>query len=268
MEIKNIKGIGSMEEIKDILLQLYNNKDITIGAHGTAINPLSNQPQIICNEGLMCRYGDLRRTVAFQDRGLIHAHGNITFEDLLQYKYAKSQKGYINETKQIDNYIKNEVKEIDLDQCTFIFGIPSEQSTIDDNLFSGEKRKFKRECCYSKDELRLGTEQYGRPINPKYIVGYYLNGDISTMQFNEKFYGFKAKEKGVTSLAEIDTDKIREENENVKERNKQKECIDQEMLSKEATNIMKEKSKGTIEKVKMLLSKIIKGKEKETRGER
>ena len=87
------------------------------------------------------------------------------------------------------------------------------------------------------------------------------------MQFNERFYGFKPKEKGSTSLAEIDTDKIREENENVKERNKQKECIAQEYLAEDSKNIMKNKSKRTIDKVKTLFSKIINNKEKETRGE-
>ena len=88
--------------MEDILLQLYNNPDVSLGVHGTAaIKGKENETASkILKEGLMCRYGDIRRTVAFQNKGQIHAHGNIEYEELINYKYGYDRIGYINEEKQ------------------------------------------------------------------------------------------------------------------------------------------------------------------------
>lgn len=223
-----------MEKPEDILLQLYNDENISIGIHGTAILPDREQQHAknILENGLMCRYGDIRRTVSFQDRGMIHAHGNIAFSGLISYKYCKQQKGYLAEDKVNGKMIIRETKEIDLEQCSFIVAIPKEMSTIDDEIFSGPKQTFEREFANSIDDLRIGIykENQGRPINPKYIVGYYMNGDISSFTFNSEFYGLEYDEKNHPHL---NLKKIQEENERMKRLNEQKVVKETQQLGKE-----------------------------------
>lgn len=210
-----------MNKIQEMIFQLYNNENISIGVHGTGILPDEEQKKAkdICKDGLMCRYGDIRRTVALQDRGYIHAHGNINYEELISYIYGKGSKGYLYEKEKVDGITSYIQKTIDLEQCSFIIAIPKEMRTTDEKIFSGPKQKFKKEYADNESELRLGSykEQQGRPINPKYIVGYYMNGDITTFRHNSKFYGFKEEKEG--ELPKIDFEKIKEENERIKQIN-------------------------------------------------
>lgn len=211
-----------MNKIKEILLELYDNENISIGVHGTAImlDEEQNKAKDIFKEGLMCRYGDIRRTVALQDRGMIHAHGNISFDELISYGYEKGSKGYLYEEIKEGKMTSYVPKEINLEQCSFIVAIPKELKTTDEEIFSGPRRTFKMEYARSEEELRLGKhkELTGRPIHPKYVIGYYMNGDITTFEYNSTFYGFKQGEKE-SDFPELDLEKIQEENDRVKQKN-------------------------------------------------
>ena len=66
--------------------------------------------------------------------------------------------------------------------------------------------------------LETYKELMGRPIDPKYIIGYYMNGDISTFEYNSRFYGFKEGEKE-SDIPELNLEKIQEENERIKQKN-------------------------------------------------
>ena len=191
----------------------------------------------------MCRYGDIRRTVALQNRGMIHAHGNISFEELISYGYGKGSKGYLYEVEKEGNRISYIPKTIDLEQCSFIIAIPKEMRTTDEEIFCGPKQKFKKEYADNESELRLGSykEQQGRPINPKYIVGYYMNGDINTFRHNSKFYGFKEAKEG--ELPQIDLEKIEEENKRIKKINAEKDKKSTQELGRETMEKQKQTSK-------------------------
>lgn len=239
----------NMSEVEKMLLELYNNDNISIGVHGTGILPDKEQKNAkdTCKEGLMCRYGDIRRTVALQDRGLIHAHGNISFEQLISYGYDKGLKGYLYEQKQEDRRTYYVPKEINLEHCSFIVAIPKEIKTTDEEIFSGQKRIFKMEYARSEEELRLGKykELMGRPIDPKYIVGYYMNGDISTFEYNNIFYGFKEGEKE-NDFPELDLEKIQRENETIKQKNAERNEKSAQELGKET---IEEQKKTNFKKV-------------------
>lgn len=79
------------EKLGNYLYQLYNNPNVSVGIHGTYhskdFDNSDNNPYF--KEGIKCKYGDARRTIAFQDRGYIHAHGNISFIDFLNYNYGQ-----------------------------------------------------------------------------------------------------------------------------------------------------------------------------------
>lgn len=229
-----------MDKIKETLLELYNNKDISLGIHGTSILQDKEQKHAnkILREGLMCRYGDIRRTVSFQDRGYIHAHGNIEFDYLTSYKYRKDIIGYQSKEYMEDGRNISTIETVDLEQCSFIFGIPKELKTTDREMLLGPKMSFDMEFAESKDSLRLGKNKglSGRAINPKYIIGYYMNGDISTFKHNSQFYGFKA------GKFEIDFEKIQVENEIVRQKNEEKIQKTTQELGKETIEEQKETS--------------------------
>lgn len=237
----------NMDKIEDIILELYNNENISIGVHGTGILPDLEQKKAreTCKNGLMCRYGDIRRTVALQDRGFIHAHGNISFDKLISYGYGENLKGYVYETQKEGQRTSYIPKTIDLEQCSFIVGIPTDMKTTDEEIFSENKKRFEMEYARSEEELRLGKykELIGKTIDPKYIIGYYMNGDITSFRHNSKFYGFKEEEKE-GELPKIDFEKIQEENERIKQINAERTEKSIQELGKETI----EKQKQTIEK--------------------
>ena len=78
------------EDIGEKLWSLYNDPDISVGIHGTideANSGVWSEDSPVFTDGLSCAYGDLRRTINFQDRGMVHAHGNVSFPELLSYDY-------------------------------------------------------------------------------------------------------------------------------------------------------------------------------------
>lgn len=244
-----------MDRVEEIILELYNNENISIGVHGTSVLPDKERRNVdqILQSGLMCRYGDIRRTVALQDRGHIHAHGNISFEDVISYEYGKGKKGYVYQKYREGKNCGSVLKEIELEQCTYILGVPKEMNTTDEELFLGGKKRFGMEYARTPDDLRLGNnkELIGRTIDPKYIIGYYMNGDISTFKYNSAFYGFK-EEDGVLT---VDWEKIQQENERVKKRNAEKIEKPTQDLGRETIGEQKKtKSKS---KVSNLLNKLV-----------
>lgn len=225
-----------MNDIEKLLLELYNNEDISIGAHGTALikDEKYTKANEICKNGLMCRYDDLRRTVAFQDRGLIHAHGNIKFEELINYSYGNDKVGYVREIVRQGNVESFVPKKVDLEQVSYILAIPKDMKTTDEALYNTGKRQFATEYANNLEDLSIGKNKQlmGRQINPKYIVGYYINGDNSTFKSNPLFYGFKqAQQEG--HLPELDFDAIKIENERIKQINEQKLIKSTQELGKE-----------------------------------
>ena len=247
-----------MDKIEEMIFLLYNNENISIGVHGTGILPDQEQKKArdTCENGLMCRYGDIRRTVALQDRGMIHIHGDISFEELISYRYGEGVKGYLYQEKKEDGRTSYIPQIIDLEQCSFIIAIPSEVKTTDIDSLCGPKKKFAKEYADSEAELRLGNykEKEGRPINPKYIVGYYMNGDISTFKHNSKFYGFKECEN--EEFPEIDWERIENENERIKQTNIQRVEKSTQELGKETIEEQKRTSskKGVFKILDRLIS--------------
>ena len=233
-----------MSDIRDMLKSLYDNPNISIGAHGTKVikDPERKFVKKILEKGVMNRYSDLRRTVNLQDRGHIHSHGDIDFESLLHYDFHKHDKGYAYEMvhdpeKKLTRAV---IKEVELEQCTFLFGIPKDLSVQDiENLYSGPLQEFDREYASNETELRVGTycNIKGRPIDPKYVIGYYMDGDISTAVLNEGFYGFSRDENGELV---IDEEKIIAENERIKALNAKKATITGQELGKETMTQQKD----------------------------
>lgn len=230
-----------MSKTEKMLKELFDNENISIGVHGTSMIPDEEHKKAkqICEKGLMCRYWDIRRTVALQDRGMIHAHGNIDFDHLMNYNFKKNIIGYIYKIIEEDKIIRFETEQVNLEQCSFIVAIPKEMKTTDEELFCGEKQEFRMEYARSKDELKIGKDQYGRPIDPKYIVGFYMNGDINTFQYNNKFYGFKEVEKE-GEVPELDLEEIKRVNEETKIKNQEKYSKEVEELGKETLEEQKE----------------------------
>ena len=196
----------------------------------------------ICQNGLMCRYGDIRRTVAFQDRGLIHAHGNIGYEDLISYSYGNDKVGYVYERVKHDKVESLVPKRVDLEQVSYILAIPKDMKTTDEVLYSTEKMQFATEYASNLEDLSIGKnkELIGRQINPKYIVGYYINGDNSTFKSNPLFYGFKQLQQ--EEFPELDFDAIKKENEQIKQMNEQRLTKPTQELGKET--ITEQKNTG------------------------
>ena len=259
--------------MKDILLQLYNNPDISLGIHGTAaIKGKENETASkILKEGLMCRYEDIRRTVAFQNKGQIHAHGNIEYEELINYKYGYDRKGYINEEKQEGKLTTYLPKEVELEQISVVLAIPDAMKTTDEDVFSGPKKRYSMDYAKSETDLSLGKYRNleGRAINPKYIVGYYINGDISTFKCNDMFYGFKQIDEK-SGIPILDLESMSKLNEETKEKYKEIQEKSVQKLGKETIENQKDtkNKQGIMDLIKGILKSKNQTKENESKGTR
>ena len=84
------------KDLGEELFELYNNPNVSMGVHGAYhfqdFDASENSPYL--TKGIRCRYGNANRTVSFQDRGKVHAHGNISFLDLITYSYGKQSERY------------------------------------------------------------------------------------------------------------------------------------------------------------------------------
>lgn len=126
------------KELGNYLYELYNNPNVSIGIHGTYhrqdFDTSDNNPYF--KEGIKCRYGDSRRTVAFQDRGYIHKHGNISFIDLLNYNYGAQKDWMICEWEYKEDGYREFQKYIGKDGSTvvqdnYIVVIPANMETTE-----------------------------------------------------------------------------------------------------------------------------------------
>ena len=238
--------LGS-EKAKKLLEKLYDCDELSVGAHGAAVLP-DNQKNghnkyadAFLKKGLYYRYYDLRRTVAFQDRGKIHAHGNISLDELFNYDY--SPEGYLTVPhEEIDTsgslrVIRLVYEKVPATQCTFVIAIPKEISTIDiEQLCSDDdgnpyplSRLPERDYKVSQldgDRGYVCSQPNFRHLNPKYMVGYFMESNIDSFIFNEGFYGFSINENGEP---EIDFDKIHEANERAKKINEEREAKTQRL---------------------------------------
>lgn len=135
-----IKLDGKIDkELGNYLYELYNNPNVSIGIHGTYhrqdFDTSDNNPYF--KEGIKCKYCDSRRTVAFQDRGYIHAHGNISFINLLNYNYGAQKDWMTCEWKDNeDGYSREFKKYIGKDgtavvQDNYIVVIPANMKTTE-----------------------------------------------------------------------------------------------------------------------------------------
>lgn len=132
-----IKTDGKIDEkLGNYLYELYNNPNVSIGIHGTyhrqGFDNSDNNPYF--KEGIKCRYSDSRRTVTFQDRGCIHAHGNISFMDLLTYNYGKQREWMTCEWNHNGTGPREFIKYVGIDgspvvQDSYIVVIPANMST-------------------------------------------------------------------------------------------------------------------------------------------
>lgn len=247
-----------MSSIEEMISELYNNEDVSLGVHGTGLikDEQSKKAKEILNNGLMCRYGDIRRTVSFQDRRKIHAHGGISLEDIKSYGYGTfiNHNAFIYEEIRDGKAVSHESRKVELDDVTFVIAIPKELQTTEKELFCGERRMFSMEYARNESDLRLGNHKRleGRPIDPKYIVGFYKDQDCNTFEFNEKFYGIRRV--ADTEEFEVDTDSLKAENDKVKRANQEKM---EERLKKTGQEYGKEtikeqentKGKGTFDRL-------------------
>ena len=121
---------------------------------------------------------------------------------------------------------------VKLERLANMFDMLSDPNRLN-AVIKDDLRRIKKEYATDESELRVGTynEQQGRPINPKYIVGYYMNGDITTFIHNSKFYGFKEEKDG--EFPQIDLEKIEEENERIKQINAERAGKSIQELGKE-----------------------------------
>jgi hypothetical protein len=174
------------QEVGEKLWSLYEDPEISVGAHGTVEETDSDfgtETGSIMTEGLGCNFPDLYRTVAFQDRGMIHAHGNISFLDLLTYSYPhyddeplKAKKTVMRREGIVTRY---EDVEVPASQYTVIVAIPKSYRTYSEPSLLGGKVDVENRL--GKKKLRVSA------IKPEFIVGMVRDGKVNDVVWNPRF---------------------------------------------------------------------------------
>ena len=212
-----------MDEALEMLKAIYDDEDITLGVHGTSLahRTLEDTIQLILQRGLMCRYYDIRRTIGFQDPAYLTPISNLSFDTITHYSYCRRETGVVVENIKKGNITTIEIVDIPVDPVAFIFAMPAAIKTNSEELFAGPRQTFMVDFVNTEHELSSGKgfRREGRPIDPRYIVGYYTGEDIKTFVPNPKFYGFKEGTKG-TSPQDLDFDKIKSINKAVRKQNR------------------------------------------------
>ena len=176
------------KEVGDKLWSLYEDPEISIGAHGTAggrDTDFGKESGVIMTYGLGCASGDIRRTVSFQDRGKIHAHGNLSFLSLLSYSYdpfslRKKNDGLMAEELRRDQYGGLSFsEEIPASRYTVIVAIPKSFS-VDIDEYAAEERVPIRHGVYAH-------EMQAKAIRPEFIVGIVQDGRVNDVVWNPGF---------------------------------------------------------------------------------
>ena len=216
-EIDHLEKIdGTIDRaIGERLWSLYSDPDISVGIHGTvdeAGSELWSEGSSIFKDGLGCAYSDLRRTVAFQDRGRVHAHGSISFLDLLSYNHpSSSQKQPLKVKKLVEHkervgygthakeYIHWEEEEAPAKQYSVVVAIPKNVSTTDPAL-RGKEMTVKGSNGKPKRTIALKGE---------FIVGIISDSDPNTIIWNPSFDSQRVKEFGNQREQEIKEDEAK-----------------------------------------------------------
>ena len=220
--IGRLEGLdGSVDkEIGEKLWSLYSDPDISLGIHGTVVEADSNlgsEESPFFTDGLGFAYGDLRRTVAFQDRGRIHGHGEVSFCGLLEYDYpsvfdkkplTKEKRVVKSETvdygthSKVRSYMATEA--VPARQLSVIVAIPANVDTRDAAL-RGDETKIIKQSISPGDERRANT------LRGEFIVGVVWDSDPNTAVWNPNFDESNVKEFGEQRVAELREEKKRAE---------------------------------------------------------
>lgn len=229
------REVSKLEELegtidKDIgekLWSLYSDPDISIGIHGTiaeADSAFGTENSPIFTSGLGCAYKDMRRTVAFQDRGRIHAHGNISFLDLLSYDYPSSlQKQPLTLEKRIKRNEKighgthvstiTHFDKVDVParQYSVIVAIPKTVSTTDSALFGEEI------TVTDNNPFKNSQDKKAKTIKSEFIVGVISDSDPNSIVWSPSFDSERVKRFGHQRELEIQEKELRQQEEERKQ---------------------------------------------------
>ncbi len=217
---------GKIEkEVGEKLWTLYSDPDISVGIHGTIqeATPESMSPEnTFFKNGVGCNYGDLRRTISFQDRGMIHAHGDVSFANLLSYDISQIPAGVpltVKKTvrKEEGKVVQYVDEEVPARRFNVIVAIPKNVKTTDKALRGG-KATIKTNNAFHEGEKREASA-----LKSEFIVGIYADGDPNTIIWNPNFDATKIKEFGQERVAEIQEETRRAEEEQAQIRQQEQE---------------------------------------------
>lgn len=172
------------QEVGEKLWELYDDPEISVGAHGTDGGRDTNfgkENGPFMTYGIGCPYKDVRRTVSFQDRGRIHAHGELSFLDLLSYSFGGEETTRELDIESGELYLTGE--KIPASQYTVIVAIPHEFSTYDNPDLLTEERI----PVLVKHHVPGGARKMARAIKPEFIVGIMQDGRVNDVVWNPKF---------------------------------------------------------------------------------
>ena len=203
LQAEKVDGAGE-KDVGEKLWALFSDPEISVGVHGTVAETdsgLGSEDSPFFTTGVGCRYGDLRRTIAFQDRGRIHAHGNITFPELLSYNYPASlQKQPLTIKKTVpreetvdrgthkQTILNMEEVEVPAKQFSVIVAIPKSVGTTDP-LLRGEEMKVAINNPFAKGEQRAGAA-----LRSEFVVGVMTDANPETIVWNPNFDAEKVRE--------------------------------------------------------------------------
>ncbi len=202
-------------EVGEKLWALFDDPEISVGVHGTvaeADSDFGTENTPVFSQGLGCGYGDLRRTIAFQDRGMVHAHGNVTFIDLLSYSYPSAmrekpltvKKMVKHEEKRGESgitFVNYEEEKVPAKQYGVIVAIPKGVSTIDESL-RGDKIETGNNSPFS-----VSGKKDSKPLKSEFIVGVMSDADPNSIVWNPEFNVDHVKELGKQREAELQAQK-------------------------------------------------------------
>ena len=217
-------------EVGNLLWDIYNRDDISIGVHGSILPDDMDISPDNCDffkHGIMVdekyRTGDARRTVNFQDLpGVQYSMGRVSFLRLLNYEY-KSLSHSIDSDKPLANYSVIVVRPSAMKDTSYDENNPQELSIVSPSTFV---------------KTNDGNYLHGHLIKPEFILGIFKNND------------------GFVRNPKCDLEHIAALNGPIEERKKQ---LEEESLAKKLLEETKEvpvsKKKKVFDVIKNLFSK-------------
>ena len=207
--------IGEIDEgVGEKLWSLYSDPEISVGAHGTAggrDTEFGTENGSMMKYGIGCPYYDVRRTVSFQDRGRIHAHGELSVVDLLTYSFGDDYNAISEiDMEAGDSFVHGDV--VPACQYTVIVAIPKNYGTYNNpDLMTEDKIPVKvRHHSISQPHKMAWA------LRPEFIVGMVKEGRVNDIVWNPKFDAEHTRELS-RKQAVINAEKAREEDERKKQ---------------------------------------------------